>query len=94
MFLSLRTNSNAINDETNLNYLFTCLRRDPGIAWVRFTITNASLISQTLGPIYFPANGNEVQINYSAPRAGSNFLLNVTCQVGAFLWVEFAAGHR
>jgi hypothetical protein len=59
----------TINSDTqNVHMRLTCVRRDPGIAWVRFSVTNnVSFEVRTLGPVYFPPDGDTVQIDYVSP---------------------------
>lgn len=72
------------------NYRFTCQRRDPGIAWVQFFVTNSPYLSpgvtnvETFGPIYFPPDDNVASVDYSLMVYGGNPQVDVTCVVGTF----------
>jgi hypothetical protein len=71
--------------ETNAavwNYQFTCLRRDRSIAWAQFTASSSNGVT-ALGPVYFSPDDDSVSANFSQP-AGTNFELDVTCEVGTF----------
>jgi len=63
------------------HYRFSCERTDPGIAWVTFVVSNSVPANEAFGPIYFPADGNVVEIDYSAQEFDA-FQLSVTCTVG------------
>jgi hypothetical protein len=77
---------NAPATTNNLTYLFrlTCQRRDPTIQWVIFTLDG---LSNSIGPVYFPPDGNNVSFDVSAPVTfnasgiGTNM---ATCMVGDF----------
>jgi hypothetical protein len=79
--------TNIINVDTqNWNFSFTCVRRDPGIAWVRFDVTNWVGEVQNIGPVYFPPDGDTAQIDYADPALIPTQLrqLMVGCMVGTF----------
>ncbi len=61
--------TNTINSDTQTVHLrLTCVRRDPGIAWVQFNLTNyTSTEVRSLGPVYFPPDGDTVQLDYDSP---------------------------
>ena len=85
MFLNFNTLTNPGSaDVFHWTYRFTCQRRDPGIAWVQFFATNQFGVADTIGPLYFPPDGNVVQANYSLTVSGTNDLASVACVVGTF----------
>jgi hypothetical protein len=70
-------------DTNRWNYSFTCDRRDPGVAWVQFFVTNQITSSfETFGPIYFPPDGNHLEMPYSLPITPGLYTLDVVCVVG------------
>ena len=72
-------------DTNRWNYGFTCERRDPGVAWVQFFVTNQITSGfETFGPIYFPPDGNLVEMAYSMPITPGFYRLDVVCVVGTF----------
>lgn len=77
---------NPINTDTQLVHLrFTCLRRDPGITWAQFNITNnVTLETRSIGPLYFPPDGDTLQWDYDAPAptVSASQTINVGCIVG------------
>jgi hypothetical protein len=85
---NLLTNPNG-SDAANYNMRLTVQRRDPGIAWVQIVVTNylgqpINYPSQTFGPLYFPPDGDTVQVDYTLPVGGSNFLMDATCVAGTY----------
>ncbi len=84
MFQNFATNS--INADTQTVHLrLTCVRRDPGIAWVQFNITNNNALeTRTLGPVYFPPDGDTVQLDYDSPALNLTQArqISVGCVVG------------
>ena len=85
MFQTLNSLINdAGPDTTNWNYRFTCYRRDPGIAWVQYFVTNSVNLPEVIGPLYFPPAGNTAQFDYSIPVTGTNYLINIGCVVGTY----------
>jgi hypothetical protein len=89
MFQNFVTNS--INADTQTwSFRLTCVRRDPGITWVQFNVTNvvAGLSTQlvTIGPIYFPPDDNSAQLDY--PLAASDFLTH-TLQIGCIVGTAY-----
>ena len=85
MFLNFNTLTNpGAADVFHWTYRFTCQRRDPGIAWVQFFPTNQFGQGDTIGPLYFPPNGNTIQADYALTVSGTNDLASVTCVVGTF----------
>jgi hypothetical protein len=85
MFQNFATNVISA-DPQNWNFRLTCVRRDPGIAWVQFTITNLDSVVETIGPVYFPPDGDTAQIDYLQPASFTNNTrqLMVSCTVGTF----------
>ena len=83
MFQRFATNT-IVADNQHYRFRFSCLRRDPGIAWVQFTVTNLLSGVETLGPVYFPPDGDTVQLDYSQPVdvPGQARQLGVGCSVG------------
>ncbi|MDB6032756.1 MAG: hypothetical protein JWM16_3094 [Verrucomicrobiales bacterium] len=70
------------NYETGrLSFRFVCDRRDPGIAWVRFDVTNQYYSTQSFGPIYFAAGNDHIEFDYM-PRSDVVYLPDVACVVG------------
>ena len=85
MFQALNNLTNAGGlDTTNWDYRLTCIRRDPGIAWVQFIVSNQFGPPDILGPIYFPPGENPVISDSSIPITSTNYFLNVTCTVGNY----------
>ncbi len=85
MFQNFTTN--VISEDTqDWHFRLTCVRRDPGIAWVQFTITNLDGVVETNGPVYFPPDGDTAQIEYLQPASNTNQTgsLKITCTVGTF----------
>ena len=86
MFQNIATNPIAADPQT-WNFRLTCVRRDPGIAWVQFIITNtlAGVSTQltTIGPVYFPPDDDAAQVDYPLP-AGDLLArtLRIGCVVG------------
>ncbi|HEY3860680.1 MAG TPA: hypothetical protein VGO59_02225 [Verrucomicrobiae bacterium] len=85
MFQALNNNINAGGlDSSNWDYRFTCGRRDPGIAWVQYFVTNQFGAPDIIGPLYFPPGEDAAQFDYSLPVTGTNYILNVTCVAGNY----------
>lgn len=85
MFQNFTTN--IISEQPqDWHFRLTCVRRDPGIAWVQFTITNLAGVGETIGPVYFPPDGDTAQMAYLQPASNTNQTgqLNITCTVGTF----------
>ena len=86
MFQNFATN--LINADTpTWNFRFTCVRRDPGIAWVQFNVTNTVLTISTqvdtIGPVYFPPSEDTAQLDYPVPAGDiATHQLQVGCIVG------------
>ncbi len=82
LFQNFATNP-VTADKNTWNFRLTCVRRDPGIAWMQFAITNTvsgvSTQFTTLGPVYFPPSDNAAQVDYPLP-AGD--LVTHTLQIG------------
>lgn len=67
MFQTFLTNTIA-GDTGAIHLRLTCVRRDPGIAWARFHITNYnSFETRILGPVYFPPDGDAIRLDYAPP---------------------------
>lgn len=66
------------------NYKLTCVRRDPGIAWVQFAITNSNAGVTMLGPVYFPPGGDTVEMDYTPLRDPSSPSISIACTVGNY----------
>lgn len=83
MFESLATNLIDRNTR-DWSFRLSCVRRDPGIAWVQFTIVNLASVVETIGPVYFPPDGDTAQVNYLQPASFTNETrqLMVNCTVG------------
>src|ERR1035438_5131432 len=80
-------NFDTLNNSANTNnwvwnYRFTCQRRDRSIAWVQFTAAG-NTASATLGPVYFPPDGDSASADFSE-TAGTNAQVAVVCTVGTF----------
>ncbi len=85
MFLNLNTTTNSgPPDVFHWYYRFTCQRRDPGIAWVQFFATNTVGSVQTLGPLYFPPDGDTLSADNTITVSGTNYLASVGCVVGTY----------
>jgi hypothetical protein len=70
-------------DTNRWNYSFACDRRDPGVAWVQFFVTNQVTGGfETFGPIYFPPDGNHLEMDYSLPITPNLYTVDVVCVVG------------
>ena len=66
------------------NYKLVCVRRDPGIAWVTFAVTNDLAELVLLGPIYFPPDDDRVEVDYAPMRVLGNPTIDVVCTVGNY----------
>jgi hypothetical protein len=72
-------------DSNHWNYRFTCQRRDRGIAWVQFSVTNNfTLQPEVLGPVYFPPDGDTVSMDYSTPITSYSPSVDAACVVGTY----------
>jgi hypothetical protein len=72
-------------DSNHWNYRFTCQRRDRGIAWVEFIVTNSFTIQpEILGPVYFPPDGDTVSLDYSTPVTSFFPTVDAACVVGTY----------
>ncbi|MBI3853460.1 MAG: hypothetical protein HY298_24700 [Verrucomicrobia bacterium] len=77
-------------DSQTWNFQLTCTRRDRGIAWVQFLITNTisgvSTQVDTVGPTYFPPDEDTAQLDYPV-TAGDTYAhtFRIGCTVGTFL---------
>lgn len=78
--------TNTVNSDTGtVRVRFTCVRRDPDIAWVQFNITNnLSFENRVLGPVYFPPDGDKVQLDYDTPASITSQTRQISfgCYVG------------
>lgn len=84
-FVNFNTITNTSPPDTNhWNYRFSCVRRQPGIAWVQFVATNQFGGTTTLGPIYFPPDGDTVLVSQSFLITGTDDLASVSCVVGTY----------
>ncbi len=66
------------------NYKLICVRRDPGIAWVRFAVTNSVAGVTLLGPVYFPPGGDRVELDYTPANDFGASVTDVGCSVGNY----------
>jgi hypothetical protein len=64
-------------------FRLTVERRDPGIAWVQFAITNASEEIERIGPVYFADDDDRAEVDYEVP-ADLATAITVGCTVGTF----------
>ena len=79
--------THPINADTQTwSFSLSCVRRDRGIDWVQFAVTNTvsgvSTQVDTLGPVYFPPDGDTAQLNY--PLAAGDIATH-TIQVGCIV---------
>jgi len=66
------------------NYRLICVRRDPGIAWVSFAVTNSVAGVTLFGPVYFPPGGDRVELDYAPANDFGASLTDVSCTVGNY----------
>lgn len=66
------------------NYKLACVRRDPGIAWVQFAITNSNVGVTMLGPVYFPPGGDTVEVDYTPANDLGAATVSIACTVGNY----------
>jgi hypothetical protein len=89
MFQNFATNPITADSQT-WNFRLTCVRRDPGITWVQFNITNAtagvSTQLTTIGPVYFPPDNDTAQLDYPLPAAD---LLTHTLLIGCIVGTDY-----
>ena len=78
------TNTTGAPDLFHWNYRLVCGRRDPGVAWVQFFLTNQFGGVETLGPLYFPPDGNVLRADYTLTVSGTNDVAMIGCVVGTF----------
>jgi hypothetical protein len=85
-FQTFNTLTNSGNADSNYwNFRFTCQRRDRGIAWVQFFVTNSSSsLPEILGPLYFPPDGDTVSLDYSLPVGTASLPVDTACVVGTY----------
>ncbi len=87
MFQQLNSPANPNGpDPNNYHYRVTCSRRDAGIAWVQIIIGNPYVYTgtQTFGPLYFPADGSSVSVDYTIPATNPAPNFQVTCMAGTY----------
>lgn len=81
MFQNFATYS-ITNDASVFHLRLTCVRRDPGIAWAMFSVTNVDTVN-TFGPLYFPPDGDSLSIEVEQSfKTTSPGQLGVSCTVG------------
>ncbi|HWY75266.1 MAG TPA: hypothetical protein VN281_06595 [Verrucomicrobiae bacterium] len=89
MFQGINTLANA-QDTNNSNYRLTCVRRDLGIAWVQFVVTNVITFPnyvtniEVFGPIYFAPGNDTATFDYSLLALYNLSPVGVYCTVGTF----------
>ena len=66
------------------HYRLACVRRDPGIAWVQFAITNSIAGVTMLGPVYFPPGGDTVEMDYAPANDLGAASVSIACTVGNY----------
>ncbi|MBI1839762.1 MAG: hypothetical protein HYR88_02785 [Verrucomicrobia bacterium] len=66
------------------NYKLVCVRRDPGVAWVTFGMTNSVTGVDFVGPIYFPPGEDRVEVDYTPANDFGSATLDVGCTVGNY----------
>jgi hypothetical protein len=72
-------------DSNHWNYRFTCQRRDRGIAWVQFIVTNSFTFQpEILGPVYFPPDGDTLSMDYATPVTSFFPTVDAACIVGTY----------
>ena len=72
-------------DSNHWSYRFTCQRRDRGIAWVQFFVTNSFANQpEVLGPVYFPPDGDTVSLDYATPITSFFPTVDAACVVGTY----------
>ncbi|MSU57376.1 MAG: hypothetical protein EXS35_04220 [Pedosphaera sp.] len=82
MFQSFVTNTITVNTQA-WSLRLTCQRRDRGIAWVTFTVTNYWTGTQTVGPVYFPPDDDLAPVDFEMPSVNTYPPeVWVTCTVG------------
>jgi hypothetical protein len=82
-FQNFATNSGVTSDISSWHVLLTCQRRDSGIAWATFVVSNAYIGLQTNGPVYFPPDGNTAQTEFLIPAPyDSSPPIIANCTVG------------
>ncbi len=69
----------------NWNYRVTVTRRDSGIAWVQLLVGNNFLqVTQALGPLYFPPNGNSLSVDFALPISPFSSEFDASCVAGTY----------
>ena len=73
------------SDPARWHVRLTCQRRDAGIAWVTFTVVHSVTGSETIGPVYFPPEGDLAEIDYALPALDAfQPQGSVSCVVGTY----------
>ena len=82
MFQGFATNA-ITNGTLEVHLRLSCVRRDPGIAWAMFTVTNVDTV-QILGPLYFPPDSDRLSIELGQAFKTATFTtqFGVSCTVG------------
>ncbi|MEO7676767.1 MAG: hypothetical protein ABIV39_08410, partial [Verrucomicrobiota bacterium] len=84
MFQNFATNTIIANTQS-WSLRLSCVRRDPGIAFVTFTVTNSVIGTRTIGPVYFPPDGDIASLDYEIPAVDAFYpAVQVACTVGTF----------
>jgi hypothetical protein len=87
MFQEFATNLTATATQ-RWSFTLTAVRRDPGIEWAQFTVTDWDNWSTprtnitTLGPIYFPPDGDTLRLEYMVEGDLFTHTQRVACVVG------------
>jgi hypothetical protein len=87
MFQEFATNLTATATQ-RWSFTLTAVRRDPGIEWAQFTVTDWDSWSPprtnvtTFGPIYFPPDGDTLQLEYMVDDDLLTHTQRVACVVG------------
>jgi hypothetical protein len=73
-------------DTNSWHYRITVSRRDAGIAWVQLLVGNSNYLAgmQTLGPLYFPPDGNSLSVNVAFAETDYNQEFDVSCVAGTY----------
>lgn len=80
-------------DVSSWYYRLTCQRRDFGIAWVQYSVTNTSGQVATYGPIYFAPGSASAQVDFQVPNRGDASELDIGCVVGTFSGLTSASAY-
>lgn len=91
-FQGFGTNS-SIGETQTIRLRLTCVRRDRGIAWVMFNITNiVNFEERTIGPLYFPPDSDTLQWDYDSPALISS--QTRTIQIGCVAGTAYDSVSR